>query len=77
MYDKDEQYFHLPVIGEFIIEIKKEKRTHVFPLDFSLCQYKLARKFMRDHGIEIIDKRLKTYHWEKYSERTNELSALT
>ena len=27
--------------------------------------------------VEIIDERLKTYHWEKYSERTNELSALT
>jgi hypothetical protein len=54
VYDKDEQYFHLPVVGEFSIEIKRRKERISFHKSFLYAKAN-RQKFMRDKDVEIID----------------------
>ena len=54
VYDKDEQYFHLPVVGEFSIEIKRRKERISFHKSFLYAKANW-QKFMRDMDVEIID----------------------
>jgi hypothetical protein len=54
VYDKDEQYFHLPVICEFNIEVKRRKERLSFHRSFLYAKANW-RKFMSDMDVEVID----------------------
>jgi len=56
VYDKDEQYYHLPVVCEFNIEVKRRKELLSFHRSFLNAKANW-RKFMNDMDSAVIDDR--------------------
>ena len=50
MYDKDEQYFHLPVIGEFSIEIRKGEKNACLSIRLFCIPKQIGKKIHAWHG---------------------------
>jgi hypothetical protein len=56
VYDKDEQYYHLPIVANFSIEVKRRKERLSFHRSFLYAKANW-QNFMREMDAEVIDDR--------------------